>query len=190
MRHATIVRRLAAAGLGFLAIATLAIAADDAKKVIDAKGMIFEAPSSWKSSPPATGMRVAQLSVVPQEGDDYPAELVVTAFAGGAGTVEQNLARWQGQFKDKDGNSPKIDSKKVQAKNVEVIRAETAGNYHAPQFPGRAAEPDRENARFFGAIVKGDDATYYIRMVGPDKTMQKLRSDFDALLASIKVEGK
>ena len=51
-------------------------------------------------------MRRAELKVEPIEGDDYPAELVVFAFPGGAGTVDDNLKRWQRLFKDKDGNPP------------------------------------------------------------------------------------
>jgi hypothetical protein len=188
MRHRSTVRRLASAGLGFLAIASFALAADDAKRVIDAKGMTFEVPSSWKSMPPATSMRRAQLSVAPLEGDDYPAELVLTAFNGGAGSVKDNIARWQGLFKDKDGKSPKVESKKVQGKNVEIVRAETAGHY-TPSAVSRG-ESEHDNARFFGAIIAGKDVTYYIRMVGPDKTMQKIRSEFDAVLASVKLEGQ
>jgi hypothetical protein len=189
MRHATIFRRLAATGLGFVAIASLAFGADDTKQVIDAKGLTFEVPSSWKSSPPEKAMRRAQLSVEPQEGDDYAAELIVYAFPGGAGSVEANLKRWQNLFKDKDGNPPKIESKKVQGKNVEVTRAETVGHYFPAQFGGKP-EPDRDNARLLGAIIIGDDIGYFIRMVGPDKTMLKVRPDFDAMLATMKLEGK
>ena len=85
---------------------------------------------------PSSEMRRAQLKVEPIEGDDYPAELIVFAFHGGAGTVEANLTRWQKLFKDEDGNPPKIESKKVQAKNVEVTRAETSGHYYPTAFPG------------------------------------------------------
>ena len=51
-----------------------------------------------------TVMRRAELKVEPIEGDDYPAELIVSAFAGAAGSVEANLTRWQNFFKDEDGN--------------------------------------------------------------------------------------
>ena len=105
-------------------------------------------------------MRRAELKVEPIEGDDYPAELVVFAFPGGAGTVEANLERWQKLFKDKDGNPPKIESKKVKGKNVEVTRAETSGHYHPAQFPGTATEPDRPDARLLGAIVMTDEVSY------------------------------
>ena len=71
-----------------------------------------------------------------------------------------------------------------------MTRAETHGDYQPAQFPGRPAERKRTNARFLGAIVTGDDVSYYIRMVGPDKTMTKLKPEFDALLSTIEIEGK
>jgi hypothetical protein len=173
-----------------LALGLLAIAADDSKQKIDAKGIKFEAPASWKSTPPSSEIRVAVLKADPADGDDYAAELVVTAFRGGAGGVEANIKRWQGMFKDKDGNLPAAETKTVKGKNNEITRVETSGDYHPAQFPGARPEPDRPNARLFGAIVMTDEMGYYLRMVGPNKTMNKLRPDFDALLASIEVEGK
>ena len=134
------------AGFGVLALILLAAGADPPKQTIDAQGLTFQAPASWKSSPPRQPMRRAQLKVEPVEGDDYPAELVVFAFPGGAGTVDANLTRWQRLFKDKDGNPPKIESKKVKGKNVDVTRAETSGHYYPAQFGGRP-EPDRPDAR-------------------------------------------
>src|SRR5947207_10488549 len=173
MRQSTEFRRNALPVSGLLALTMLLIGADGPKQTVDARGLSFQAPASWKSSPPTSQMRLAQLKVDPVEGDDFPAEVVVTAFPGGAGSVDANLKRWQGMFKDKDGNPPRIDSKKVKGKNVEVIRAETSGHYSPPQF-GRP-EPDRPDARLLGAIVMTDRVSYYIRMIGPNKTMLKLR---------------
>jgi hypothetical protein len=178
---------LAFSVLGAFTLALVAKANDDTKQTIDAKGLTFEAPSSWKSNPPTRTMRRAELKVEPLEGDDYPAELVVFAFPGGAGSVDDNLKRWQRLFKDKDGNPPTIESKKVKGKNVDVTRAETSGHYYPAQF-GATKEPDRPDARLLGAIVMGDETGYYIRMVGPDKTMKKLRADFDDMLKTIKLE--
>jgi len=190
MKRSNVFGRVTAPGLGALAITLLLAGADDPKQTIDAKGLTFQAPTSWKSSPPSTQMRRAELKAEPIEGDEYPAELVVFAFQGGAGSVDDNLKRWQRLFKDKDGNPPKIESKKVKGKNVDVTRAETSGDYFPAKFPGRPAEPDRPGARLLGAIVTGDGTSYYIRMVGPDKTMKKLTADFDDLLATIKLEDK
>jgi len=185
MRQSTELRRNAPLVSGLLALALLLVGADGPKQRIEARGLSFEAPASWKSSPPTSQMRLAQLKVDPVEGDDYPAEVVVTAFPGGAGSVDANLKRWQGMFKDKDGNPPRIESKKVKGKNVEVMRAETSGHYSPPQF-GRP-EPDRPDARLLGAIIMTDRVSYYIRMIGPNKTMLKLRPDFDDLLATVQV---
>ncbi len=190
MKRSNVFRRVAGPGLGLFALTVVLAGADEPKQTIDAKGLTFQAPVSWKSSPPSSRMRRAQLKVEPIEGDEYPAELVVTYFPGGAGTVDDNLTRWQKQFKDEDGNPPKIESKKVKGKNVDVTRAETSGHYYPTALPGRPAEPDRPGARLLAAIVMGDGTGYYIRMVGPDKTMKKLTAEFDDLLATIKLEDK
>src|SRR3954453_21659963 len=89
-------------GLGAVAIVLggLGLGADAPTQTIDAGGVTFQAPAAWKSTPPSGTMRRAVLRVQAVEGDTEPAELVVTAFGGGAGTVEENLKRWQGQFKD------------------------------------------------------------------------------------------
>jgi hypothetical protein len=189
MRRSNVIGHRVCRVLGLAAFALLLVGADEPKQTVEAGGLKFEAPKSWKSSPPSSQMRVAQLKVDPIEGDDYPAEMVITVFRPNAGPVDANLKRWQGFFKDKEGNQPSIDSKKVKAKNVEVVRAETKGDYTPAQF-GPRREPERKDARFLGAIVLGDGVTYYIRMVGPDKTMTKLRPIFDELLSSIQVEEK
>src|SRR4029079_15721627 len=114
-------------------------------------------------------MRRAQLKVDPVEGDPEPAELVVFAFPGGAGTVEANVSRWQGQFKDKDGNLPKIESKTIKGKNVEVIRVETGGNFVAPEFPGSPKLMNKPDCHLLGAIVQTPRTAYFFKMIGPDQ---------------------
>jgi hypothetical protein len=170
-----------------LAVSILLCGADDAKQKVDAKGLTFEAPASWKASPPSGQMRRAQLKVEPIEGDEYPAEMVVFAFRGGAGPLEANLERWKKQFTDKDGNPPKMENTKVKGKNIEVTRVETSGHYHPSQFPGVAPEPDRKDARLLLGFVVTDNASYVLKMVGPNKTMMKIRPEFDELLKTVKV---
>ena len=57
-----------------------------------------------------------------------------------------------------------------------------------PQVPGRP-EPDIENARLLGAIVLTDRTGYFIRLVGPEKTVAA-KIAFDKMLATMKVEEK
>jgi hypothetical protein len=133
-------------------------------------------------------MRRAELRVAPVEGDKEPAELVVTAFGGGGGGVDANVQRWRGQFKDADGNPPQIEVRTVKGRNIDVTRVETAGHYYPMQFPGRPKEPDRANYRLLGAIVQTPDVGYFLKMIGPDKTMKTAKGDFDQMIASISAQ--
>jgi hypothetical protein len=170
--------------------AALALGADEPTKTIEASGLSFKAPESWKSIPTRSQMRKAQLQVEPVQGDDFPALLIVYVFPGGAGTVQANVERWQKQFSGPDGNPPKVESKTVKGKNVEVTRVETSGRYKPSPLPGVAPEPERDNARLLGAIVVTDRFGYFLKMVGPDKTMNSIRPAFDELLSSISVDEK
>ena len=172
-----------------LAVVAVALtAADDPKtQTIEARGLKIQAPSTWKKVTPASQMRAAQLRVEPTNGDAYPADLVVFVFPGGGGGVEQTLERWRKLFKDADGQAPKIETKKIQAKGGEVTRAETSGDYQPSSGPGFPADPARANARLLGAILLTDDAGYFIRMVGPDKTMKGLAPQFDEMIKSLEL---
>jgi hypothetical protein len=185
-------RGIRGVGLGAVAVILggLGLGADAPTQTIDAGGLTFQAPTAWKSSPPGSPMRKAEIKVAPVEGDKEPAELVVFAFPGGAGTVDANIKRWQGQFKDADGNPPRIESKDVKGKNVDVTRVETAGHYFPMTFPGQPKQVDRPNYRLLGAIVQAGTTGYYLKMVGPDKTMLAIRPDFDQLISSISAASR
>lgn len=169
-------------------MAGLSAAADEPKQTVEAGGLRFQAPQAWKSIPSRSSMRQAQLQAEPVKGDEFPALLVVFVFRGGAGTVDANIERWRNQFSGPDGNPPKIESKTVKGKNVTVTRVETSGRYKPSNFPGVAPEPERENARLLGAIVVTDRFGYFLKMVGPDKTMTSIRPAFDEILASMEVK--
>jgi hypothetical protein len=184
------VRRIGLVALGVCAAAGFAAAAEDATKTIQAEGLTFKAPESWKEIPVRSIMRKAQLQVEPVKGDDFPATLVVYVFPGGAGSVEANIERWQKQFVGGDGNPPKIESKTVKGKNTEVTLVETAGHYKPSPIPGAPAEPERDNARLLGGIVTTERNGYFLKMVGPDKTMTSIRPAFEELLKSIELNEK
>ncbi len=182
-------RRWSTLTAGLAAVALL-LGADDPKQTIDARGLTFQAPASWKKMPTSSQMRAAQLRVEPVKGDDFPADLVVYVFPGGAGSVDANVERWQKQFKGADGKPPKVETKKVQAKGMEASRVEISGHYHPTAFPGMPAEPDRPDARLLGAIVVTDKFGYFLKMVGPDKTMKEIAPQFDELIGTLDAGAK
>ncbi len=169
-----------------LAIVFPAIAEEEPTRTIQSEGLSFQVPSSWKSLPPRSSMRKAQLEVGPAKGDSEPAELALFVFPGGAGTAKANVDRWQQQFKTADGKTPPVESKAVKGQNVEVTRVEVAGTYSDPF----ASAGPRPHFRLLGAIVVTDGASYFFKMVGPDKTVLEAEPGFDTLIASIKLQGK
>lgn len=188
MNTKSLLRGAGILAVGGLLLAASTTAAEDATRTVKAGGITFKAPESWKDVPTRSQMRKAQLQVEPVKGDEFPALLVVYVFPGGAGTVEANVARWRAQFKAADGNPPKIESKTLKGKNAEATLVETAGHYSPSQFPGVAPEPERDNARLLGGIVTTEKYGYFLKMVGPDKTMTSIRPAFEALIKSIEVE--
>jgi len=180
---------LRSAMLATIALAVAALAADAPTQTIEARGLTFKAPKAWKSSRPSSSMRAAQLMIDPVQGDSESAELVVFVFPGSAGTVEANIERWRGQFQDKDGKTPKAVTEKRKGKNVDVTYVEIAGRYVAAVQPGSSEKYNKPDFRLLGAIVETSQAAYFLKMVGPEKTMKAAKPAFDELIVSTTVEG-
>ncbi len=178
--------RIGAIALGAIAAVVVGIGADAPPQTVDAGGLTFQVPATWKASKPSNSMRRAQLKIDAVKGDEEPAELVVTAFPGGAGGLDANLKRWQAWFKDENDQTAKIETKKVKGKNVEVVRVEAAGRYVAPVFPGSPEAHNKPHYRLLGAMVSADGTSYFIRLIGPEKTMVAARPAFDEALTTFK----
>jgi hypothetical protein len=166
------------------------VGADEPPKTIDLGGLTFQAPAGWKLTTPTSAMRKAQFEIEPAKGDKTTTELAVFALPGGAGGIDANVERWRSQFKDKDGNTPKAEVTKVKGQNTDVTRVEISGHWFPPAFPGQPRLPDLPDARLLGAIVLTSETGYYLRMVGPEKTVASVRADFEKLATSIKVGAK
>ena len=116
-----------------------------------------------------------------------------TLFAPGSRVLECGCGTGgQTVFLASRNPEARIVSLDVSATSLEQAhrRVETAGHYTPSNFPGRPVEPERDNARLLGAIVVTEKAGYFFKMVGPDKTMTKLKPAFDELIESIEVADK
>ncbi|MBX6313336.1 MAG: hypothetical protein IRY99_10545 [Isosphaeraceae bacterium] len=163
-----------------------ALGAEEPTQTVEVDGLSFQAPASWKKTQPTSAMRRAQMTIASDQGGAGPAELVVFVFPGGAGTVQQNVERWERQFKDKQGNPVKAETSKQKGKNVDVTRVEVAGTYTDP-FSRKGPQPDH---RLLAAIAQTDQAAYFVRLVGPEKTVSAAKPAFDDLIKSMSISGK
>jgi gluconolactonase len=164
-----------------------------AESTVDEKagGLVLHLPSSWKKEQPKSRMRLMQFSVPAMEGDKENAELSVFSFPGG-GSVPQNIKRWIDQFAPANREVSLFQGK---TKEGQYVLADISGTYKKPIGPpiaGRTKEVP--GSRVLAVILTGPEGpegkVYYLKLVGPDKTVaaesQRLRAAFDGDVAEEK----
>jgi hypothetical protein len=145
-----------------------------------ARSMTFEVPESWRSETPSSGMRLAQYAVA----DDT--ELVLFHFGeGGGGSAQANLDRWVGQVSQPDGSpsSNRAMYTRAERDGLSFSMVDVAGTY---QGMGASAQ---EGWRLLGAVVEGGDGPYFLRLTGPEATVESALQDYLQVVASIRVDA-
>jgi len=156
----------------------------DASGMIDVGAIAFKVPANWEAQPPKSTMRVAQVGA---PGSAGPAQLIVFFFGPqGAGSAQDNIDRWIGQFTNPDG-SPVTDAKRTSSKisGLDVAKVEVAGQFASGM--GAPGQPQTAQAgqRLIAAIVSTGGGPYYFKFLGPSATVTENAAAFDELLASI-----
>ncbi|MBI1852880.1 MAG: hypothetical protein HYR85_21275 [Planctomycetes bacterium] len=151
-------------------------------------GLSISVPTSWKSQA-ASGMRQAQWKLPKADGDAEDADLTVFHFgAGQGGNVEANMERWYSQFQRPDGKSVK-DSAKIdhmEANGLKITRVDISGTFVAPVMPGSAEVNNKAGYRMIAAVVEGTGGPWFLKLVGPEKTVSQHESSFVAALSTCK----
>jgi hypothetical protein len=154
---------------------------------VDLGGLKSTAPASWKEVPVNSPMRVKQFTVPGKEGD---AELAVFFFGQGqGGGIQANLDRWKQQFQPPAGQTleqaSKVSSMKVAGTTATML--DIHGTY---MFKARPMEPGpgepRPNHRMLAVVMETPKGNYYLKLVGPAKTVEQNKKEFDAWLKAFK----
>lgn len=158
-----------------------ASANDDAAPT--AGGLTWRAPGPLTRRAPKSQMRVAEYGV---EGDPS-AELAVFYFGSDqGGSIEANMTRWIGQFTQPDGSQTKAKRDERNVKGIPVALVEATGNYSGGMgMPGAAQPAATNDAMLLGAIAKGPNGAVFFKLTGARASLEKARSAFDGLVASI-----
>jgi hypothetical protein len=141
----------------------------------------FKLPDGWTVKPVTSSMRAADL----QMGSD--AEMVVYYFGdSGAGSIQDNLERWTGQFAQPDGK-PSKDVAKVSAAKVagqDATLVSVAGKFGADSMMAGQASSSIPDAELLAAIVASPRGPYYFKGVGNRTTMEANLVKWKGMLAS------
>jgi len=164
-------------GLRFVSLAAVTVALSLAADVLQAEDtkeakvseLTLKVPTSWQQQPPENRLRLAQFEIPAVEGDKSAAELSIFNFGAG-GTVEQQVARWTGQF-EADGRQVKVGSGSIENLGDYVL-ADLSGTYLKPDGPPilRKVVPT-PGSRMLVAMIQTDNGTYFLKLVGGEKTV-------------------
>lgn len=137
----------------------------------------FDAPKTWKATKPSSSMRKSQYEV----GD---AEVVVYYFGPNqGGTAEANIERWKKQFAQKKGDpTPEVKSTKHGPFDATVL--DIQGTYSVPAFMGGGEQKPKEDWRMIAAVLETKEGRYFVRLIGPEKTVADKKAAFEKFLDS------
>ncbi len=147
-------------------------------------------PPGWVVESPSSSMRKAQYRLPQQGGDHEDASLVVFYFgAGQGGSIEANLERWFGQFKQPDGSASR-EKARVERKTVsgmEVTVADVSGTYASSAMgPRMPAGDPKPNHRMLAGIVETPRGSYFFKLTGPEQTVAHWKGSFDRFVESVR----
>lgn len=151
----------------------------------------LKAPDGWVSERPSSSMRVSQYQLPAAAGDAEGASLVVYYFgAGQGGSVEANLERWISQMQTPDGR-PSKDSAKTETTTVNGLKVtllDVSGAYSGGDMAGGGAgiKPD---FRMRAGVIETPKGAYFIKLVGPQKTVSRWEEAFQEFVKSAEFKG-
>ncbi len=126
------------------------------------------APKDWVRKVPRVRIIEHEFEVPAPEDDEQgrPARLTVM---GAGGRVKENIQRWLDQFVQPDGSSTEEQAKieKLTVADQTVHFVDVAGTYVDP-FSQAGPQQDY---RLLGAIIETKRGNYFVKLVGPAKTL-------------------
>jgi hypothetical protein len=152
-------------------------------------GLESRTPRDWYEEKPTNRMGVYQFRLSPIEDDKDNAEVVIFYFGEGqGGSVEQNIKRWKDSFVPPEGK--KIDDvakvQKMNVGNIPVTYLDIQGTYRFPSFNPNDKTTIRPNYRMLAVVFESKKGPYFIRMVGPAKTVAYYKKGFDEWIKGFK----
>lgn len=155
-----------------------------AGEVVEMDGLKSKTPDGWKKGTPTTDVQHAVFTIPKVEGDPEDAKLTVFFFKGSGGSLDANIKRWKDAFKSPAGDKAKVEKMKVG--DVEVTTVDLQGTYLFKVTPMDTKSVEKPDFRMVGVYFNSKNGPYFMRFVGPAKTMDKNMDDFRSWLKNFK----
>jgi len=143
-------------------------------------GLAWNVPAGWTDHN-TSSMRLATY-VVKGAGDTEASCAVYYFGPGQGGTVDANIARWQGEFKE----AKDVARTTLTANGIPVARVSATGTYMAHVgMMGQGSSQEMANWALLGAIAEGPNGSVFFKLTGPAATVKAISGDFEKMLKSI-----
>ena len=148
--------------------------------LIELPSITLPKPAAWTWVKPSMQFRTLQYQVCnPGSGKVAPcADLIVSVFKmGDGGSVDANIGRWKNQFQNVDGSPAQPTRSQRVVAGASVTRVDLKG-----AWKGMGMGEAQNNSEQLAAAIELPQETIYIRMVGPESTVEAARKDFEAMV--------
>jgi hypothetical protein len=183
--------------LSVAVVPSLALKADEKKDESKAKGTVVEidglksaVPTDWKQEKATSKNRTHHFRIPHVADDKADAELIIFFFGtGSGGSADANVKRWKGMFIPPEGKEiddvSKVENFKIG--KVDVTYLDVQGTYKFKERPDpRLKEELRPDHRMLGVVFESPNGPYFIRLVGPIKTVTENQKAFVEWLKAFK----
>ena len=168
-------------------------AAQDKGTAVEWGALKSTTPAGWKEEKPTSTMRLAQFKLAKADGDAADAELALFLLPGGGG-VEANLDRQVKKFETPAGKKAEdcVKSEKIKVGGMDAVYQDVTGTFMSkfPPFDPNGKVTKMENYRQLYVIFEvkdgGKAGTYSVTLLGPTKTIDKHKKDFEAWVKNFK----
>ena len=150
----------------------------------------FTVPAGWVEEQRSSSMRVAQYKLPKAPGDAEDASLVLYYFGQGqGGSTAANVERWVGQMQQADGSAAK-DAKEehFETNGLKVTSVDVSGTYVAETAPGSGTFHNNAGYRLRAAVIETPKGSYFVKFVGPEKTVAQWNDSFLSYLKSFQLK--
>lgn len=166
-----------------VALLTLIVVIGVLNTAFQKSSLKFTVPPGWVEEERTSSMRVAQYRLPKAASDTEDASVVLYYFGQNqGGSVAANIERWVSQMKQADGDTSKKEN--LEVNRLKVTTVDVAGTYVAETAPGSGAFLNKPGYRLRAAVVETPNGSYYVKLVGPEKTVAQWNESFLSYIKS------
>ncbi|MFQ5603641.1 MAG: hypothetical protein ACE5HS_10275 [bacterium] len=156
---------------------------------LESSGVVsWTMPAGWIKETSNSPFRKAQYRLPKVQGDPEDASCILFYFQGEGGGVEANIRRWYSQFTQPDGRTSEEVARvtKTKVNNLNQTIIDLTGTYLFKTRPLARTHTEKPGFRMLASIIETSAGPYFIKLVGPEKTVAWWKDSFYEFTKSFK----